>query len=103
MGGSVTSKVSDEEVVISIDGAFSFEVHNQFLAAYTMDEEVIAGKNFVVDLAKTNFCDSSALGMLLILREKAAETESSIKIINTTPEIRKILETARFHTLFNIS
>ena len=44
--------------------------------------------------------DSSALGMLLLLREHAGGDRASIKIVHCQPEVKKILTIANFHPLF---
>jgi HptB-dependent secretion and biofilm anti anti-sigma factor len=102
MGKSVTSKIKDNEIVISIKGALNFEVHQQFIDAYTKDGEIRTGKKFTIDLAKTDYCDSSGFGMLLVLREEVNAEKSDISIINASPKIRELLKTAQFHKLFNI-
>ncbi len=102
MSGSITVNASDQETVIAIKGRFNFELHTQFRAAYYNDGDAVAPQKYVVDLARTEYMDSSALGMLLLLREEAGTNESDIEIINSTPEIRKILETANFQRLFKI-
>jgi len=60
-----------------------------------------------LDFSDTTYIDSSALGMLLILREKvnpnhAAEKTTNIKLVNTNSEIFKILGLANFNMLFDI-
>ena len=46
--------------------------------------------------------DSSALGMLLILRERAGGDAAKISIKNRNPEIKKILEISNFEKVFKI-
>jgi anti-anti-sigma factor len=46
--------------------------------------------------------DSSALGMLLLLREHVDGVRERVRIINCNTEIRKILEIANFDKLFDI-
>jgi anti-anti-sigma factor len=57
----------------------------------------------VVDLQATDYMDSSALGMLLVLRERAGGDRAQIRIVNCKPEIRRILDIARFGQLFQIA
>ncbi|MBF0127774.1 MAG: STAS domain-containing protein [Magnetococcales bacterium] len=104
MSGTINVSRNDNETVISVKGRFNFEMHSQFRAAYQSDSgDENQGKRFVIDLSGTEYIDSSALGMLLLLREEAGANESDIEIINTRPEIRKILETANFQRLFKIA
>ena len=56
-----------------------------------------------VDLQTTEYLDSSAMGMLLILREQAGGDGANIKIVNCSPEIKKILSVSNFEQMFQIS
>ncbi|MBF0371286.1 MAG: STAS domain-containing protein [Magnetococcales bacterium] len=103
MSGTISVNRGDSETVISIKGRFNFEMHSQFRSAYQEETEGGAkGRKFVIDLTGTEYIDSSALGMLLLLREEAGTNEANIEITNARPEIRKILETANFQRLFKI-
>lgn len=104
MSGTISVSRDDNETVINIKGRFNFEMHSQFRAAYQGDTSGGAkGRRFVINLTGTEYIDSSALGMLLLLREEAGTNESDIEITNARPEIRKILETANFQRLFKIT
>ncbi|MBF0623816.1 MAG: STAS domain-containing protein [Magnetococcales bacterium] len=106
MSGTITVSRSDKETSISIKGRFNFEMHSQFRTAYQNEIDGSGGgkgQRFIIDLTGTEYIDSSALGMLLLLREEAGANEADIEIINARPEIRKILETANFQRLFKIT
>ena len=60
------------------------------------------GAQYIVDLSATEYLDSSALGMLLLLREHAGGESSNIRISKASPEVKKILDVANFEKLFNI-
>jgi anti-anti-sigma factor len=87
-------------VTISIRGAFSFPLYQKFR---DLSSELTKGKQFIVDLSETTYMDSSALGMLLHLREQVGTSESRIEIKNCRPEIRKILAIAHFDKIFTIN
>ena len=99
---SVRSEKSADgnEVVIGVSGRFDYSVHQDFRKAY----EQAAGGNtrYVLDLDKTEYLDSSALGMLLLLREYAGGTRADVRIVNCREGIMKILNTANFQKLFSI-
>ncbi len=59
-------------------------------------------KSYCVDLTDTIHLDSSALGMLLVLRDHAGGDQSSITIDNCSPEVKKIFAISSFEQLFNI-
>ena len=105
MSGTISVSHGSDATTISIKGRFNFEMHSQFRTAYQSEAKDQDGKNlkYLIDLAGTEYIDSSALGMLLLLREEAGGNESDIEIVNARPEIRKILETANFQRLFKIA
>ena len=104
MSGTISTSRTDNETTISIKGRFNFEMHTLFRTTYHEETaDKIRSRRFIVDLAGTEYIDSSALGMLLMLREAAGTNEADIEIVNSRPEIRKILETANFQRLFKIT
>ena len=97
---SIHSTVSNKCLKIVIEGQFDLHSHKSFLASYN---DVDANpESYVVDMRDANYLDSSALGMLLLLRDHAGGDESKIAIINCNPDVRKILSIASFEQLFQI-
>lgn len=86
---------------LRIDGRFDFNMHRAFRDLYEQAPPEVA--HYVIDLARTDYMDSSALGMLLLLREHVRGERGRVRIVNCNPEIRKILEIANFDKLFEIS
>jgi anti-anti-sigma factor len=99
---SVTAHASldGNEVTVRVQGRFDFGVHKEFREA--TQEAKGPGTRFVVDLAGTEYMDSSALGMLLLLREQAGGDQSDIRISNPSPEVKKILTISNFQKMFKI-
>ena len=94
--------VSDDggKVTITVAGKFDFQLYDEFRASYA--DTAGNGVDYVVDLSQTEYLDSSALGMLLLLREHAGGESSSIAITEASPEVRKILDVANFGKLFKL-
>jgi anti-anti-sigma factor len=59
-------------------------------------------KRFVVDLENADYLDSSAMGMLLQLRDYGIEG-SDIELVNGNDAVRDILEIANFDKLFKVA
>jgi len=57
---------------------------------------------YIVDLKDATYLDSSALGMLLLLRDHAGGETAHVRIVNCNPDVRKILTISNFEQLFNI-
>ncbi|MGQ9658846.1 MAG: STAS domain-containing protein [Thermochromatium sp.] len=99
---SVTSRIDREQgvVTISIDGRFDFTQHKEFRSAY---KDIAPGSmRFVVDLTRASYLDSSALGMLLLLREHVGGDPNSVRITGSSEEVRRVLKIANFDRLFQL-
>jgi anti-anti-sigma factor len=53
---------------------------------------------FVVDLTRASYLDSSALGMLLLLREHVGGHPGSVRIAGSSEEVRRVLQDRQFST-----
>ncbi len=86
---------------VTISGRFDFSIHQNFRK---VTQQAGAGvKAISIDLSDTDYMDSSALGMLLVLRDKVGENKESITIKNAKTEVKKILEIANFDKLFTLA
>ena len=90
-GGVVTIKVSDK---------FDFSLHRTFREAYKNCST--QGVKFEVDLSKADYMDSSALGMLLLLREHVEGLNGNVSIVHPSESVKKVLTVASFDRLFSI-
>ena len=89
------------DLTIKIEGKFDFSAHQEFRAAY----ESLSSKpsQFIIDMSETTYLDSSALGMLLLLRDFAGGDTANIKVSHCNTEIKKILSISNFEQLFEIN
>jgi len=95
------SKTNGEYVLtISIAGRFDINSYKDFTQAYK--ERAGAISKYVIDMSDLEYMDSSALGMILMLRESAGGENAKIDIVNCIPGIMKILKTANFDRLVNV-
>ncbi|MBI5746077.1 MAG: STAS domain-containing protein [Nitrospirae bacterium] len=98
----VKTRRCEDKVVLSLSGRFDFTGHRDFRSGY---EEVLKEsgmQEIEVDLGGVDYMDSSALGMLLLLKEKAAMSNQKVILSNCKGTIRQILEVANFGKLFTI-
>ena len=89
-----------ETRTIAIEGRFDFSTHQAFRDAYEHGDPAV--RNYIVDLSDTTYLDSSALGMLLLLRDYAGGDSARIVIENCNNDVRRILSISNFEQLFNI-
>jgi anti-anti-sigma factor len=99
---AITSTLSAENnsLIINIEGRFDFSAHQAFRRAY----ETVSTKPdvYVLDMNNTAYLDSSALGMLLLLRDYAGGDGADISIVNCNEDVKKILSISNFEQLFTI-
>lgn len=100
---SIESEVSldGKKLTIVIKGRFDFGSHQAFREAYERFYKV--PETYIVDLKETTYMDSSALGMLLLLRDHAGGDDAEVRVLNSNSDVRKILAISNFDKLFDIS
>ena len=99
---SITTSVSADGKVVTIhvNGRFDFSTHQEFLRAYK--EHPRGEKAYVVDLKNAEYMDSSAMGMLLQLRDYGSK-EGTMQLVNSNDGVREILRIANFDKLFKVA
>jgi HptB-dependent secretion and biofilm anti anti-sigma factor len=79
---------------------FDFSMHRAFHDACLA--EGLSARSYVVDLGEVGTMDSSALGMLMLLREHAGGDQAEIRIVNASSDLRNTLRIAGFDRLFTV-
>jgi len=95
-----TAVNNNKDVLITVSDRFDFSQYKLFRDSYC--DFNLAGTEFRLDLSGANYMDSSALGMLLLLKEHADKIKGKIVIERPNDSINKILEIAQFHHLMEI-
>ncbi|MGE0385479.1 MAG: STAS domain-containing protein [Gammaproteobacteria bacterium] len=96
-----TSVSSDGNcMTIMLPERFDFSVYKDLREAYEKSGRCAL---YVVDLRGTRYIDSSALGMLLQLREFAGSRNDAVRITNADGPVRDTLRIANFHKLMNVA
>lgn len=91
---------NQNDFLISINGRFDFNMVSRFRETY--EKAPNQPKCYVIDLKDAEYLDSSALGILLSLREHAKQKDAEVKIINCNKNVMKILQVTRLDQLFSI-
>lgn len=99
---TITARVSPDgnELTIQVAGRFDFSAHQEFRKAYEIG---VKPKRFSIDMRNATYLDSSALGMLLLLRDHAGGDSADIQIVNCNEDIKGILTVSNFDQLFTIA
>ncbi len=88
--------------VIRLEGRFDFNAHREFREAVDSAMQMQGIREIQLDLFKVAYLDSSALGMLLMLRDKAQGKNLRVQLANCGAAVRQVLEIANFSKLFTI-
>jgi anti-anti-sigma factor len=86
-------------LTLRISGKFNFACYKEFQDAVSGP----APNRYVVDLSKADYIDSSALGMLLLLREKVGEDAARVVIRSGSGQPSEVLKLANFQRLFTVN
>ncbi|MEO5331379.1 MAG: STAS domain-containing protein [Magnetococcus sp. YQC-5] len=96
----VQDMASKPLLVIELSGNFDYGVNREFLNIFKNRED-LSSLPIRVDFTNVAHIDSAALGMLLMLREKAGGTESNVTISGCNSNLKKIFGAAHFDRLFH--
>ncbi|MEJ2044284.1 MAG: STAS domain-containing protein [Reinekea sp.] len=98
---AVTATTTGNSITIKVSGRFDFSSHQEFRQIYeSVPAEVT---KYSVDMSEATYLDSSALGMLLLMRDHAGGDTAQIEIVNCNEDVKKILTISNFGQLFTIS
>lgn len=92
----------DGSTSILLDEKFDFSAVAEFRKSYESLTD-IGKKTLLIDFKNTRYIDSSALGMLINVRNHFKEQEIKVELVNTNDQIRKIFSISKFEKKFDIS
>ncbi|HEY3400259.1 MAG TPA: STAS domain-containing protein [Geothrix sp.] len=87
---------------LRLEGRFMFEAHTHFRNATQNLLDATTARQITLELSGLSYMDSSALGMLLLLREKAEAKDIKVVLANPSPAVMEILKIVQFGKLFDI-
>jgi anti-anti-sigma factor len=91
-----------ERSTVKLQGRFDFNAHRDFREAIDQALADAGSKEVVIELAEVDYLDSSALGMLLMLRDKAKSAGKAVSLANARGAVKQVLDIANFGKLFTI-
>lgn len=97
------SKSSTEgKDVLQLTGRFDFNARHIFKEAYTPLLKPSPEKVIEINMAGIDYLDSSSLGMLMLLSEKASEVGKLISLTHPNTTVSQILDIANIGKVPNI-
>ena len=102
MAIQINTTTAVDKAVIRLAGRFDFNDHRSFKAAYEPFILQPAFKTIDIDMSGIEYLDSSALGMLMLMRERAQAVAKTVVLSKPNSTVAQILEIANFSKLFTI-
>jgi len=99
---AINVQILDHTGRINMYGRFDFQVHREFKEAYAPLLDNAAVHGIEVEMSAVDYLDSSALGMLMLLNERAKSVNKPVTLLNTSGVVSQVLEVANFSRIFNI-
>lgn len=99
----ITVEKRGETVKLTLNGRFDFSSHREFRNACDEALQTPEIEEIEANFKQVDYLDSSALGMLLLLREKAHNANLKVSLTNCTGLVQQVLDVANFQRLFAIS
>jgi anti-anti-sigma factor len=97
--GSVKTLVSGKTLTLVVTGDFKFDLYHEFRDAFSKTEK---GIQLIIDLRHVTSMDSSAMGMLLNMKETLDRGDREIHLRSAPPHLLKLLQISRFDKKFII-
>ena len=88
---------------IHLKGQFNFHARKAFNQASQKALHHADGREIALDMADIDYMDSAALGMLLLLRDKAAAANKTVSLANGQGVVGEVLRVAKFDRLFTMN
>lgn len=95
-------KIDERSAQITMSGPFRFDVHQHFESAYSPLLDNAEIHQIMVELSKVDYMDCSALGMLLLLNERAKLANKKVALLANSDMVSGILQAANFGGIFDI-
>lgn len=100
MALDIKVEINDSVAKLILKGRFDFNSQRFFRSSYDAPLGNSEVKQLEIDMGDVEYLDSSALGMLLLLKERASAAGKDIVLANCRGTVKQVLEIANFNKLF---
>ena len=98
----INSKEVGDICILEIEGEVDAE-HSVHLKKAIVKAREDYAKNFILDLSRVSFIDSTGLGVLISLMRYLNEKGGRLKLAGLQEEVRSIFEITRLYKVFDLS
>lgn len=99
---AIKVQIRDGLACIDMSGCFDYKTWRIFTNAYLPLLDNIALSEICVDMTQVDYLDSSAMGMLLLLNERAQANDKRVALHIASNFVLRAFKFARFSKIFNI-
>lgn len=99
---NVHSSTSDGTAVLALQGRFDFSQYAVFKEEQSLVLNNDAVKKIILDFEQLQYMDSAALGVMLVLLDRAKALDKTVSIRRAKGVVREILDVAHFDRMFEI-
>lgn len=99
---NIDTQMDGSKARLVLDGRFDFNSHVAFNQSADSLLKNTSVNELELDLENVKYIDSSAMGMLLLLKERAKGVSKSITLVNCKGAVAQVLELSNFRRLFTI-
>ena len=92
----------DDDTLIEVGGQLIVG-NRQLLKEQVLDQLERGDRKFILDFSKTDYIDSSGLGVLVTLSKKIREQEGQLSLVSLSEDLRTLFELTKLDTLFIFS
>jgi len=98
----ITTELHADRAHLLLEGRFDYTAHKAFGDAYDPLLRNAELHALEIDMQNVDYLDSAALGMLLLLKERAVALQKHVVLARCPPVVSHVLRIAQFHQLFTI-
>jgi anti-anti-sigma factor len=98
-----STMVTNGKAVVRLQGRFDFSAHREMRECCGKLLESGEVRELDIDFGGVDYLDSSALGMLLLLKERADAASKRVALHNCKGTVRQVLDIANFGKVFSIA
>ena len=100
---TTSMQISNGRAVLVLRGRFDFKAHCAFRDSCNLQLASRDVRELELDLGGVEYLDGSALGMLLLLKERADEVRKPVVLSNCRGIVKEALASASFDKIFNMA
>ncbi|MFA6202522.1 MAG: STAS domain-containing protein [Gallionella sp.] len=103
MAMQINTSTAGDKAIIRLAGRFDFNDHRTFKMNYEPLLLLATVKTLEIDMEGIEYLDSSALGMMMLLRERSQAVGKTVVLSKPSSTVAQILDIANFSKLFTIT